>query len=80
MVAHTETGLVSDHPVCAKSDRGLFLDGAATPPFQGGEFNLVAASCGYSFYLNQGIRRHSLKAEMTTLAILSLLMRNTNAS
>src|SRR5262245_35558198 len=31
VVAHTETFLVTDHPVCADSERGLFLFGAATP-------------------------------------------------
>jgi hypothetical protein len=27
---------VSDHPVCADSERGLFLFGAATPPHEEG--------------------------------------------
>ena len=38
MVAHTATWLASDHPVCAISDRDHFLNGAATPPSQGGEY------------------------------------------
>src|SRR6267142_5280213 len=28
----------SDHPVCAASERDLFLNGAATPPVPGGEY------------------------------------------
>src|SRR6266478_4445498 len=32
-----ETFRVSDHPVCAASERELFLIGAATPPVPGGE-------------------------------------------
>src|SRR5262245_24017876 len=36
VVAHTETFLVTDHPVCADSERGLFLFGAATPPHEEG--------------------------------------------
>ena len=32
-----ETWCVSDHPVCAASERELFLNGAATPPVPGGE-------------------------------------------
>jgi len=39
-----ETFRVSDHPVCAASERGLFLDGAATPPVSGGEFAVSASS------------------------------------
>src|SRR5882762_8747898 len=31
-----ETFRVSDHPVCAASERDLFLNGAATPPVPGG--------------------------------------------
>jgi hypothetical protein len=34
---HSETELVRDHPVRAFSERDHFLDGAATPPWQGGE-------------------------------------------
>src|SRR2546422_4145642 len=30
---------VSDHPVCAASERELFLSGAATPPVPGGEYS-----------------------------------------
>src|SRR2546426_4544580 len=33
-----ETFRVSDHPVCAASERDLFLNGAATPPVPGGEY------------------------------------------
>jgi len=35
---HGVTLRVSDHPVCATSDRILFLAGGATPPSQGGEY------------------------------------------
>ena len=46
VVAHTkmfrdalERSFVSDHPVCAASVASrLSIDGAATPPFQGGEY------------------------------------------
>jgi hypothetical protein len=37
-VVSPETFLTNDHLVCAVSEGGLFLDGAATPPFQGGEY------------------------------------------
>src|SRR6266700_5276790 len=33
----------SDHPVCANKERDHFLDGAASPPLQGGES--VMLSC-----------------------------------
>jgi hypothetical protein len=32
--------LENDHPVCAALERELFLNGAASPPFQGGEYQL----------------------------------------
>src|SRR5437867_10693821 len=34
---HSETRLVSDHPVRAFSERIYFVNGASTPPCQGGE-------------------------------------------
>src|SRR6266478_9232598 len=37
-VVSLETFVHNDHPVYAASERGLFLIGAATPPFQGGEY------------------------------------------
>ena len=33
-----------DHPVCANKERDHFLDGAASPPLQGGEYALVQKS------------------------------------
>src|SRR4029450_6835582 len=40
LTMHSETWLVSDHPVCAASVASrFFLYGAATPPSQGGEWH-----------------------------------------
>ena len=43
MVAHTEHGVVSDHPVYAASEASQhFLNGAATPPHEEGIFARTA--------------------------------------
>jgi hypothetical protein len=54
----------NDHPVCAASERELFLDGAATPPVPGGEpahlirvllvILLGAATCAAQGYTQRG--------------------------
>src|SRR5205085_2809387 len=41
----------TDHPVCSASEASrLFIDAAATPPFQGGETTRRAAACCFGHY------------------------------
>src|SRR6266853_4402536 len=51
-----ETFRVSDHPVCAASERDLFLNGAATPPVPGGEHSrlMIFASLRKTLLLHKG--------------------------
>src|SRR5437867_7544137 len=40
MRMHFERSSLDDHPGCANKERDNFMSGAATPPFQGGEFRV----------------------------------------
>src|SRR5215468_12099051 len=35
---------ITNHPVCAAKERGLFIHGAATPPLKGGEWIRLATN------------------------------------
>src|SRR5215475_9084090 len=35
---------ITNHPVCAAKERGLFIRGAATPPWKGGEWIRLATN------------------------------------
>jgi hypothetical protein len=82
---HSETRLVTDHPVCAPLVASrLFLNGAATPPSKGGEYTLdpYSPSFTHTFYaalrhdsnhgLQPSLRSHAAPRLKLTIRVIDL--------